>query len=197
MLTLSISGLTTSNFTLTHGPNIPGSYVILLFTALDFHHQSHPQMGVFGFFSFSSVSSFFLKLFLHWSPVAYWAPTNLGVHLSVSYLFAFSYCSWGSQGNNTEVLCHSLLQRATFCQNSLPWTVRLGWPYTVWLSFLELIQGCGPCDQIVQFSVIVVFSLSALWWRRIRGLWKLPDGRDWLRGKVGLALMAGICSINL
>ena len=30
---------------------------------------------------------------------------------------------------------------------------------------------------------------SALWWRRIRGLWKLPDGRDWLRGKLGLVLM--------
>ena len=29
-------------------------------------------------FSFGSVSSFFLELFLHWSPVAYWAPTNLG-----------------------------------------------------------------------------------------------------------------------
>ena len=27
-----------------------------------------------------------------------------------------------------------------------------------------------------------------LWWR-IRGLWKLPDGRDWLRGKLGLVLM--------
>ena len=27
-----------------------------------------------------------------------------------------------------------------------------------------------------------------LWWR-IRGLWKLPDGRDWLRGKFGLVLM--------
>ena len=27
-----------------------------------------------------------------------------GVHLSVSYLFAFSYCSWGSQGKNTEVV---------------------------------------------------------------------------------------------
>ena len=26
---------------------------------------------------------------LYWSPAAYWAPTNLGVHLSVSYLFAF------------------------------------------------------------------------------------------------------------
>ena len=27
---------------------------------------------------FGSVSSFFLELFLHWSLVAYWAPTNLG-----------------------------------------------------------------------------------------------------------------------
>ena len=29
-------------------------------------------------FSFGSVSSFFLELFLHRSPVAYWAPTDLG-----------------------------------------------------------------------------------------------------------------------
>jgi len=43
-------------------------------------------------FCFGSISSFFLKLFLHWSSVAYWGPTDLGVHLSVSYLFAFSYC---------------------------------------------------------------------------------------------------------
>ena len=38
-------------------------------------------------------------------------------------------------------------------------------------------------------SVIMVFFQSALWWRRIRGLWKPPDGRDWLRGKLGLVLM--------
>ena len=37
----------------------------------------------------------------------------------------------------------------------------------------------------------MVFSLSALWWRRISGLWKLPDGRDWLRGKLDLVLMGG------
>ena len=37
----------------------------------------------------------------------------------------------------------------------------------------------------------MVFSLSDLWWRRIRGLWKLSDGRDWLRGKLGLVLMGG------
>ena len=37
----------------------------------------------------------------------------------------------------------------------------------------------------------MLFFLSALWWRRGRGLWKLPDGRDWLRGKLGLVLMGG------
>ena len=35
----------------------------------------------------------------------------------------------------------------------------------------------------------MVFILSALWW--IRGLWKLPDGWDWLGGKLGLVLMGG------
>ena len=29
-------------------------------------------------FCFGSISSFFLELSLYWSPVAYWAPTNLG-----------------------------------------------------------------------------------------------------------------------
>ena len=29
-------------------------------------------------FCFGSIPSFFLELFLHWSPVAYWTPTNLG-----------------------------------------------------------------------------------------------------------------------
>ena len=39
-----------------------------------------------------------------------------GVHLSVSYLFAFSHCLWGLQGKNTKVVCHSLLLWTTFCQ---------------------------------------------------------------------------------
>ena len=37
----------------------------------------------------------------------------------------------------------------------------------------------------------VVFSLSALLWRRIGGFWKFPDGRDWLRGNLSLVLMGG------
>ena len=89
-------------------------------------------------FCFGSIPSFFLELFLHWSPVAYWAPTNWGVHLSVSYLFAFSYCSWGSQGKDTEVVCHSLLQWTTFCQTSPPGAIHLGWPHRAWLSFIEV-----------------------------------------------------------
>ena len=66
-------------------------------------------------FCFASVPSFFLELFLRWSPVAYWAPTDLVSSSSVSYHFAFSYSSWGSQGKNTEVVCHSLLWWTTFC----------------------------------------------------------------------------------
>ena len=45
-------------------------------------------------------------------------------------------CSWGSQGKNTEVVCHSLLQWTAFCQNSPPWPVHLGWPYMAWLIVL-------------------------------------------------------------
>ena len=39
--------------------------------------------------------------------------------------------------------------------------------------------------------MIVVSILSALWWKRIRirSLWKLPDGRDWLKGKLSIVLM--------
>ena len=45
---------------------------------LYFHRQSHQQLGFFFFFfGCGSVSSFFLELFLHWSPVAHWAPMDL------------------------------------------------------------------------------------------------------------------------
>ena len=37
----------------------------------------------------------------------------------------------------------------------------------------------------------MVFILSAFWGIRIRGLWKLPDGRNWLMGNLGLVLMGG------
>ena len=84
-------------------------------------------------FCFGSISSFFLEFFLHWSPVAFGHLPTWGVYLLVSYLFAFSYCSCGFQGKNTEMVCHSLLLWTTFCQNSPPLPVHLGWPYMAWL----------------------------------------------------------------
>ena len=113
-------------------------------------------------FCFGSIPSFFLELFLHWSPVPYGAPTDLGSFLSVSYHFAFSFCSWGSQGENTEVVCHSLLQGTTFCQTSPPWPVCLGWPHTAWLSFIELDTTAVLWSDWLVFHDYG-FSVSALW----------------------------------
>ena len=81
----------------------------------------------------------------------------------MSYLFAFSYCSsWGSQGKNTEGVCHSLLQWTTFCQTPPPWPCHLGWPHTAWLSFIELHM------TVVLWSDWLIvcdcsFRMSTLW----------------------------------
>ena len=73
-LTVSFDHL---QFALIHGPDIPGSYAILLFTASDLASiTSHTHTGYC--FCFGSIPSFFLELFPHWSLVAYWAPTDLG-----------------------------------------------------------------------------------------------------------------------
>ena len=97
------------------------SQVLMQYCSL--HHQTlilPPDTTTGCHFHIGSASSFFLWPLLHSTPVIYCTPTNQGVHLSVSYLFAFSYCSWGSQGKNTEVVCHSLLLWTTFCQTSPP-----------------------------------------------------------------------------
>ena len=74
-LTFAISCLTPSN--LPWLPDFPGSYATLLFTASDLGSiTSHIHSWVL--FLLWLHSSFFLELFLHWSPVAYWAPTDLG-----------------------------------------------------------------------------------------------------------------------
>ena len=77
MFTLAISCLITSNLPwfmdLTF--QVPMQYFSL-------QHQTllpSPVTSTTGCcFCFGSISSFFLELFLHWSPVAYWAHTDLG-----------------------------------------------------------------------------------------------------------------------
>ena len=77
MFTLAISCLTTSNLpwfmALTF--QVPMQYCSLQHLTL----LLSPVTSTAGYcFHFGSIPSFFLELFLHWSPVAYWAPTNLG-----------------------------------------------------------------------------------------------------------------------
>jgi len=62
------------------------------------------------FFHFGSDFSFLLELFLCSSLIAYWAPTDLGSSFFSVISFCLSYCSCGSQGKKTEVVCHCLLQ---------------------------------------------------------------------------------------
>ena len=62
-----------------------------------------------------------------------WHAVIHGVAKSRTWLSSWTELTLGSQGKNTEVVCPSLLQKTTFCQNSPPYPVHLGWPYTAWL----------------------------------------------------------------
>ena len=167
-------------FALIHGPNIPGSYAILLFTASNLASiTSHIHNWVLFLLWLHHFILFWV--ILHWSPVAYCAPTDLGSSSSVSYLFAFSYCSRGSQGKNTEVVCHSLLQWTTFCQNSPPWPICLEQPYMAWLSFIEL-------DKTV-VHVIRLASFLWLWFQSVCPL--MPSLRAYCLTGVSVTLDLG------
>ena len=88
VFTLAISCLTTSNLPwfvdLTF--QVPMQYCSL-------QHQTllpSPVPSTTGCLCFGSIPSFFLRLFLHWPPAAYWAPTDLGSpSFSVIYFCLF------------------------------------------------------------------------------------------------------------
>ena len=198
--TLAISCLTTSNLPwfmdLTF--QVPIQYCSLQHWTL----LPSPVTSTTGCcFCFGSVSSFFLELFLHGSPVAYWTSTDLG---SSSFSVLPIFLPFNSVHG---VFKARILKHFAIPFSSGPHFVRtlhydlsiLGGPTWCASQFHWVRQSCGPCDQIGWFSVVVVFSLSALWWRRVRGLLKLPDGRNWPKGKLGLVPMggAGPCSVNL
>ena len=88
VFTLAISCLTTSN--------LPWFMDLTFQVSMQYcslQHQTFlpsPVISTTGCcFCLVSISSLFLELVLHWSPVAYWAPMTCGVHLSMSYLFSF------------------------------------------------------------------------------------------------------------
>ena len=135
--TLAISCLTTSNLPwfmdLTF--QVPMQYCSL-------QHQTlllSPVTSTTGYcFCLGSIPSFFLELFLHWSPVAYWAPSNLGSSSFRVLSFYLFILFMGFSRQEYWSVLHSLLQWTTFCLTSPPWAFRLGKPHMAWVSFTEL-----------------------------------------------------------
>ena len=119
---------------------IPGSYATLLFTALDLASiTSHIHNWVlFLFWLHPFILSGVISPLISSSILGTW-----GVPLLVFYHFALSYCSWGSQGKNTKVVCRSLLQWTMFCQNS-----------QLWLIFIVQQKPTQHCKAIIlQFKI--------------------------------------------
>ena len=150
MFSLAISCLITSN--------------LLWFMDLTFHvpmqycslqHQTlllSPVTSTTGYwFCFGSIPSFFLELFLHWSPVAYWAPTHLGnssfsiLSFSLFILFmGFSRQEYWSGLPFPSPVVHILSDLSIMTHPS--W-----WPHSAWLSFSELDKAVVPVVRLANF----------------------------------------------
>ena len=179
MFALAISYLTTSNLPwfmdLTF--QVPMQYCSLQHRIL----LLSPVTSTTGCcFPFGSVSSFFLELFLHWSPVAYWAL----IDLESSLFTVISFCLFILFMGFSRHECWSGLPFPSPVDHVLSEVFTMTCPSWVALcgmahSFIELDKAVVHVNSLVSF-LWLVFILSTLWWIRIRSLWKLPLGRDWL-----------------
>ena len=124
-------------FALTHGPDIPGSGAILLFTISDLASiTSHIHHWVW--FCFGFIPSFFLELFLHWPPVAYWARNDLGSSsFSILSFFLFIlFMGFSRQEYGIGLPFPSPVDCILSDLSTMP--THLGWPHKAWLGFIEL-----------------------------------------------------------
>ena len=114
-------------------------------------------------FCFGSILSLFLELFLHWSPVAYWAPTDLGSSsFSILSFCLFILFTGFSRQEHWSVfpfpspVYHILSDLSTMTRPS--WVAQ--W---AWLGFIELDKAV----VLVWLDWLVFcdygFSVSALW----------------------------------
>ena len=108
MFTLAITCLTTSN--------LPWFMDLIFQVPMWYYSLQHqtlflsPVTSTTGYcFCFGSVSSFFLELFLHWSPVTYWAPIDLGSSsFSVlSFCLFILFMGFSRQDSWSSLPCHS------------------------------------------------------------------------------------------
>ena len=142
------------------------------------------------------------------SPVAHWAPTDMGSSSFSIIFFAFSNCLWVSQGKNIKVVCYFLVQWTTFSLNSPPWPVHLGWPYKACLIVSELDKvvthvGLIFCDCGSNYHTIALIShtskvvLKILQARLQQNMdWECPDVQAGFRkGRGTRNQIANICWI--
>ena len=115
------------------------------------------------YFCFGSIPSFFLELFLHWSPVAYWAPTDLGSSsFSILWFCLFLlFMVFSRQEYSSGLPFPSPVDHIVSEFSTMP--ARLEWPHRAWLSFIELDKAV----VLVWLDWLVFcehgFSVSALW----------------------------------
>jgi len=120
-------------------------------------------------FCFGSIPSFFLELFLHWSPVAYWAPTNL----ESSSFSILSFCLF--------ILFMGFLRQEYWSDLPFPSPVhhilsdlstmtRPSWvALRAWLSFIELDKAVVPLVSLIflkrslVFPILLLSSISLHW----------------------------------
>ena len=161
MFTLAISCLTTSNLPwfmdLTF--QVPMQYCSL-------QHQTllpSPVTSTTGCcFCFGSIPSFFLELFLHWSPVAYWSHTNLGSSSFSVLSFCFFMLFMGFSGQEywsglpfPSPVDHVLSELSTMTHPS--WVALHGIAH----SFIELNRLCSMWSVWLVFWLWFSFSLPS------------------------------------
>ena len=175
---------------LIHGPNIPGSYAILLFTASDLasitshsHNWALFSLWLYRFF-FSGVIS----------PLFY--SSILGTYRPGEFIFQCHIIL-------PFHIVHGVLKARILKWFSIPFSsgprlIRtLHHDSLSWMALHSMAHSFIELDKAVIYVISLIsflwlwFSFCPLWWIRIRGLWKLPDRRDWLWGKLGLILMGG------
>ena len=186
VFTLAISCLTTSN--------LPW-FIDLTFQVLmqycSFQRQTllpSPVTSTVGHcFHFGSVSSFFLVLFLHSSPVAYWAPTDRGSSSFsvISFCLFVLFIGFSSQEYWSGLPFPSSVDHVW--SESPPWPLQLEWPYMAWLIVSLSRQGCGPWSVWLVFSDCGFHSVFPLWDKDKR----LMEASWWERLTVG---ETGSCS---
>ena len=181
--THAISCLTTSNLPwfMDITFQVPVQYCALQYRTLLLSPVTYTTVCCF---CFGSVSSFFLKLFLHWSPVAYWALTNLGSSsfsvLSFCFftlLMGFSRQEYWSGLPFPSPVDHILSELSTMTRLS-------------WVALHAVAHSYSELDKVI-FCDCGFQSVCPLREKDNESLWKLPEGRDWLRRKLVLVLMGG------